>query len=41
MLYKDLNTTSNTILKPAPTAIIANKDGKLIEIVLVIIDIIS
>ena len=41
MLYSDLNITSKTILTPAPTAIIASNDGKLLEIVLVIINIIS
>ena len=41
MLYKDLNIISRTILIPAPTAIIPSKDGKLLEIVLVIIAIIS
>ena len=41
MLYNDLNIISKTIFKPAPTAIIPNKDGKLLEIVLVIMVIIS
>lgn len=41
MLYRDLKIISTTIFKPAPTAIIASNDGKLLEIVLVIIDIIS
>ena len=41
MLNKDLKITSTTILKPAPTDIIANKDGKLSEIVFVMINIIS
>lgn len=41
MLYSDLKITSKTILTPAPTAMIANNEGKLLEIVLVIIDIIS
>lgn len=41
MLNSDLNIISTTIFKPAPTEIIANKDGKLAAIVVVIIEIIS
>jgi len=41
MLYNDLKITSKTILTPAPTAIIPKRDGKLLEIVLVIMVIIS
>ena len=41
MPNSDLKITSTTILKPAPTAIIANNEVKLTEIVLVMINIIS
>lgn len=41
MLKSDLKITSKTILVPAPTEIIANSAGKLIDIVFVIINTIS